>query len=161
LRTALEVVFAIALVVISAPFAFSIWSRRGERKPDRPGEHTVVSFKGGEKLITDAEREAEKEDGFSVYGEGVAKALAEALRKRGFAIDAPDADDFGWAMHASKDGERGYIRVARMEHEGDVEWLLHIVDPSSGGPGPASFVSHVDEALKSLACFTDVSWQRR
>jgi hypothetical protein len=47
-----------------------------------------------------------------------------------------------------------------MEHEGDVEWLLHIVDPSSGGPGPASFVEHVDLALKALG-FTDVNWQRR
>jgi hypothetical protein len=160
LRTALIVIFAIALVVISAPFAFSIWSRRGERKPDRPGERTVVSFHGGESLITAAEREGEKEDGFSVYGEGVSKALAEALRKRGFAIDAPDADDFGWGMHATKDGERGYIRVGRMEHEGAVEWLLHIVDPSSGGPGPGSFVAHVDESLKALG-FTDVNWQRR
>ena len=160
MRTALIVVFAIALVVISAPFAFSIWSRRGERKPDRPGERTVVSFRGGESFITDAEREGEKENGFAVYGEGVANALAEALRKRGFAIDAPDADDFGWAMHATKDGERGYIRVGRMEHEGDVEWLLHIVDPSSGGPGPSVFVSHVDEALQELG-FTDLNWQRR
>jgi len=143
-RTALIVVFAIALVVISAPFAFSIWSRRGERKPDRPGERTVVSFRGG--VITEAE--------------GVCKAIAEALRKRGFAIDAPEADDFGWAMHASHEGERGYIKVGRMEHEGDVEWLLHIVDPSSGGPGPAKFVPHVDEALKTLG-FTDVNWLRR
>jgi hypothetical protein len=159
-RTALEVVFAIALVVISAPFAFSIWSRRSERKPDRPGERTVVSFRGGESLITQAEREREKEDGFSVYGEGVSKALAEALRKRGFAIDTPDADDFGWTMHATRGGERGYIRVGRMEHEGDVEWLLHIVDPSSGGPGPASFVPDVGEALEELG-FTDANWQRR
>lgn len=160
MRTALEAIFAIALVVISAPFAFSIWSRRGERKPDRPGERTVVSFRGGESFITAAEREAEKDDGFGVYGEGVTKALAEALRKRGFAIDAPDADDFGWSMIASREGERGYIRVSRMEHEGDVEWLLHIVDPSSGGPGPASFVAHVGEALKALG-FTDMNWQRR
>lgn len=143
MRTALEVVFAIALVVISAPFAFSIWSRRGERKPDRPGERTAVSF------------HATGED-----GERVIEALAEALRKRGFAIDAPDADDFGWAMHATKDGERGYIKLGRMEHEGAAEWLLHVVDPSSGGPGPASFVPHVGEALDGLG-FTDVSWQRR
>jgi len=142
LRTALIVIFAVALVVISAPFAFAIWSRRGERKPDRPGERTVVSFRGGESL------------------EGVTKAIAEALRKRGFAIDAPDEDDFGWGMHATKGDERGYIKVGRMEHEGDVEWMLHIVDPSSGGPGPSAFVSHVDEALKTLG-FTDMNWQRR
>ena len=146
MRTALEVIFAIALVVISAPFAFSIWSRRGERKPDRPGERTVVSFKRGACALTE--------------DEAVANAIAEALRQRGFAIDAPDADDVGWAMHATHDGERGFIRVGRMEHEGDAEWLLHIVDPSSGGPGPAKFVSHVGEALKTLG-FTDVTWQRR
>ena len=161
MRTALEVIFAVALVVISAPFAFAIWSRRGDRKPDRPGERTVVSFKGGAALITDAERESEKEDGPGVYGEGVAKALAEALRKRGFAIDAPSADDYGWAIDATKDGERGYLRVGLMEHEGDMEWLLQILDASSGGPGPASFVPHVDEALKALGCFTDLNWQRR
>ncbi len=160
MRTALEVVFAIALVVISAPFAFSIWSRRSERKPDRPGERTVVSFRGGESFITAAEREGEKEDGFSVYGEGVSKAIAEALRKHGFAIDTPDAEDFGWTMHATRDGERGDIRVGRMEHDGEVEWLLHIVDPTSGGPGPASFVPHVAEALEKLG-FTDLNWQRR
>ena len=161
MRTALWVVFAIALVVISAPFAFAMWSRRGEGKPDRPGERTVVTFHGGESLVTDDERAAENDEGPGVYGEGVAKAIAEALRKRGFAIDTPDADEYGWAMHASKDGERGYIRVGRMGHEGDVEWLLQIIDPSSGGPGPASFVPHVDEALRTMGCFTDVSWQRR
>jgi hypothetical protein len=145
LRTALEVVFAVALVVISAPFAFSMWTRRGEKRPDRPGERTVAIFRGCEKYASD---EA-----------ALARAVAEALRKRGATVDAPEADEGGWRMSATLGDDRAHVVVARTEEEDAVTWILRVVDPS-GGPGPSALIPLVDLALRDLDV-EHVEWQRR
>ena len=146
MRLALEVIFGIALVMISAPFAFSLWSRRGEKRPDRPGEKSVAIFHGGEKWAEDPA--------------ALATALAEALRKRGAAVDEPAADDPGWGMIATLRGERAYVLVARTEEEDALTWILRVVDPNSGGPGPSALIPIVDESLRALDV-KDVAWQRR
>jgi hypothetical protein len=158
-RLALEIIFGVALAVISAPFAFSLYARRGERRPDRPGERSVVQFHGGDRYTTDSEREASETEGSIVCGEGIARAIAEGLRARGVDVDAPEQDDVGWGFSASIGKERAYVLVGRTEEE-ETAWIMRIVDPSSGGPGPASFRAHIDAALQMLDV-TDVEWHRR
>lgn len=158
MRLALEILALVMLAVISAPFALAIYTRRGEGRPDRPGERSVVQFRGGDRYTTETEREAAEMEGSIACGEGIAYAAAEELRARGLDVDAPEQDDVGWGFSASIGKERAYILVSRTEE--DAAWIMRIVDPSSGGPGPASFRSHIDAALQMLAV-TNVEWQRR
>jgi hypothetical protein len=142
LRTALEIIFAVAIVVISAPFAFSLWARRGQSKPDRPGEKTVVTFQ------TDKPADA------------IMRELVRILKERGVETSEPGEEEAGWGMRATLGKDVAYILVGRMENDELAEWILHVQDPSSGGPGPASFVPHIDAAMQLLGV-TDVRWQRR
>jgi hypothetical protein len=137
-RTVLIVIFIVALIVISGPFAFALFTRRGERKPDRPGERTVATFHAGDDAVA---------------------CLAEALRKRGVSVDAPGEDSTGLGMHATLGGDRAYILVGRTEEEDAPTWILRLLDPSSGGPGPSSMITPLEEALAEIA--KDVRWQRR
>jgi hypothetical protein len=138
LRTTLEIIFAVAIVLISAPFAFSLWARRGQSKPDRPGEKTVVTFQ------TDKTADA------------VMRELARFLKERG--VETSEPGENGMRVTLGKDVAT--ILVDRMENDELAEWILHVQDPSSGGPGPASFVPHVDAALKAMSA-SDIVWQRR
>ena len=151
---------AVFAALVVGLFAFVAWHRRGERAPDRPGRPTAARFHGGEELVTQAERDAEADEGFGVYGEGVARVLARELARSGLEVDEPSAADFGWTFRASRGKARCDVLVGRVEDENATEWLLTLNDPRCGGPGDPAFVAPVDEALRALG-FADAKWEMR
>ena len=57
------------------------------------------------------------------YGDDVAQWLAAALRSRGYVVDGPDQEDWGWYVEVLGDVQR-YVNVALIEE--DATWQIMI-----------------------------------
>jgi hypothetical protein len=154
-------IFALAslAVVIGGLLVFviglAIWTRRGESRGDAPGTRTLCQFEGPAAWGEDGDLEE------GVWpGEGLITRIAEELRERGVAAENIDLDDSGWACFAERDGESAYLLLtpsADPEHS----WLLNVLEPSSGGPGPANLLQPVHEALQGLEGVVRIRWYAR
>lgn len=157
---ALSIIGAACPLSVMGLVAFGFWVNRGEGRPDVPGVRTLANFRGGTAYVLPSEQEASADNGYGVFGEGLIKALASALASSGFQVDAPSMDDSGWGVTLRRGDLRAYVHLGRVEDEG-WEWVLHVVDPSGGGPCRPEVLPPVDAALKSLPGLTDILWYHR
>jgi hypothetical protein len=136
-----------------------VWTRRGEARPDAPGVQSACTFRGGGRYLTAEEKALEAEQGSLVLGEGILTALTAALRGLGVDMGEPDADDKGWGVRARLGRRSAYLQLWR--DLGDDDWILVVLDPSSGGPGPDELLPVVGRALGTLAGIEGVIWHPR
>ena len=150
--TALAVIIG-GLLVFMIGLAF--FARRGEARPDAQGTRTLCQFEGPSQWGEDGDIEQ------GVWpGEGLITRLAEALQERGVTTDGIDLDDVGWACFAERDGDRAYLLLTQSA-DPEHSWLLHVLDPSSGGPGPVTLLFPAHEAVQSLDGALKVRWYAR
>jgi len=135
-------------IVLAAALAFSAWMRRGEGRPDRPGERTCATFRAPD---GDAPSNGEP------YGRALVEALRSQLVQQGLVGDEDDvglSDGHGWAFAV----KGAYIEVTRYDDE---VWVLTVVDPSGGGPGAIAVAKALDVALRRTDRVTNVRWFAR
>ncbi len=140
----------------------AVWSRRGESSVDPPGVRSLATFQGAEEHVTAEEREAQKRDGRGALGRGLATQLATRLRERGLVVEAPAAEDYGWALTMKVEREPAYLLLGATEEPAGptTRWALSVLD-QGGNPGPPSALAHVDAALRAVSGVEDVLWHKR
>ncbi len=156
----MSVVVVVVLGGLAVLLGLGAWSRRGETKGDPPGVRSVCSFAGGHGYVTDEEREAAEDAGPGAFGEGILRAMLPSLASQGATLGEPDMDDYGWAVTVTVDGVSGYVVVGYVG-DPDADWLVTVVDPSSGGPPARDVLPVVDNALRSLDGVTHIAWHAR
>jgi|GEM_PF-6907600 len=130
------------------------YARRGEGKPDRPGERSTVSFSGGSALLAEDELSKLEEDGLYV-GLGTITAVLAKLNEAGISANEPQPDVPGWAAHIGEPGAQSYLLLGEMDED---RWLLILQDPSSGGPGRTEHLQPIDDALRAIPALSDIRW---
>lgn len=142
---------AIVGSLVLAAFALAAWLRRGESRPDRPGERTCATFR--------APSGPEPADG-DPLGRELAIAIQALLRDQNGSADEPSlGDGRGWAF-ATRDAYMELI-ATEAQPEGDHGWAITIADRSSGGPGPIAVARALDAALRRVEGVRSVRWHRR
>lgn len=143
------------LVVVGGLFAVAVLSRRGEARPDAPGVRSVAMFRGGLALEDEIGRGDEDD---VAPGEGALRAILARLEARGVRTTSFGEDEQSWGAHVEHVGEAAYLLLAMREED---EWLLCVLDPSSGGAGPRELLPIVDAALREIDDLDHITWTRR
>ena len=136
------------------------YARRDELKPDAPGTRTVAAFCTDGRYSSDEERRDAELMGPGALGGVLLRVLAEQLKRAELTLNEPDRDDYGWGVTVERDGKRAYLLLGFVGDASE-EWLLQVLDPSGGGPGPRELLPAIDAALKFLPGTSQLRWHSR
>lgn len=152
-----DIILLVCLLVAGVAFggllAVGFYVRRGEARPDAGGVRSVAMFRGGRAL--EGEVEAAEDVG---PGEGALRAIVARLEASGVTTTSFGDDEQSWGVHVERAGHAAYLLLAMRD---DDEWLLWVLDPSSGGAGPRELLPIIDAALREIHELDEITWKRR
>ncbi len=144
----LGVLFA-GLVVLF--LALVVFPRRGERRPDLPGQRTVATFRW---VAPAAEG--------SRAGDVLAARLASGLGALKWETSEVVAGQDRWGFAARSGRDDAYLELVPSADSQGGPWLLTVVSTGSGAPASSVVTRLVHQVLRDVVTgVTDLEWHRR